>query len=98
MGHYRLDSIARLAGQLRFAPIARRLQQLRAAEDLLLQLKPDQTYSVSAITVAITGYEPKRADAAMLTGVALQHDLGMLVEEVSESLQLDVKAIDEPIL
>ncbi len=98
MGKYRLDSIARLARQLRFAPIVRRLQQLHAAEDLLLQLKPDQTYSVGAITVAITSYEPKPTDTAMLTGIALQHDLGMLTEEVSESLQLDVKAVTEPVL
>ena len=98
MGHYRLDSIARLARQLRFAPIARRLQQLHAAEDLLLQFKPDQTYAVNAITVAITSYEPKQTDGTMLTGVALQHDLGMLVEEVSESMQLDIKAVAEPVL
>jgi RNA polymerase primary sigma factor len=98
MGKYRLDSIARLARQLCFAPIARRLQQLHATEDLLLQLKPDQAYELSAITFAITGYEPRGTDGAMLTGIALQHDLGMLAEQVSESLQLDIKAVPELVL
>lgn len=98
MGCYRLDTLAQLARQLRFAPIARRLQQLDAAEDLLLQIRPDQTYGIDQITCAITGYEPKHPDPAMLAGVALQHDLGLLLEEVSDSLQLHVNSSPQPVL
>lgn len=98
MGRYRLDSIAQLAGQMRFMPIARRLQQLARCEGLLLQLRPDQTYTIDQITFAITDFEPKHPDTSLLAGVALQHDLGMLVEQVSESLQLHVNASVEAIL
>ncbi len=98
MAQYRLESIGELARQMRFTPIPRRLEQLDAAEDLLLKLCPEQTYTLAEILTAITGYEPRQADKSLLTGVALQHDLGMLLEEVSDSLQLHVNSSPEPIL
>ena len=98
MGQFLLDNIAQLAMQMRFTPIPRRLEQLNAAEDLLLKLSPGKTYTIGEVTCAITGYEPRQPDATMLTGDALQHDLGLLLEEVSESLQLHVNSSPEPVL
>lgn len=98
MGMYRLENIAQLARQMRFTPIPRRLDQLALCEDFLLQLQPDQTYTIDQVVLAITGYQSRRPDATLLTGVALQHDLGLLMEQVSDSLQLHVNSSPEPIL
>lgn len=98
MGQYRIHSIAELARQMHFAPIARRLEQLNSTEELLLKLSPDRAYALSEITCAITGYEPRDVGNESLAGVALQHDLGLLLEEVSESLQLHVNSCLEPVL
>lgn len=98
MGKYRLDSIAQLARQMRFTPISRRLEQLDAAEDLLLKLLSEQPYTLTEITCALTGYQPKALDSTLLTGSALQHDIGLLLEEVSETLQLHVTSSLQPVL
>ena len=101
MGEFRLESIERLARQIRFTPLARRLEQLAAGESLLLQIRPDQTYTIDQITLALTGYTPQHPDAprpTLLAGIALQHDLGLLVEQISQSLQLHINSSSVPIL
>jgi RNA polymerase sigma factor (sigma-70 family) len=98
MGCFRLDAIAELARQMRFTPLARRMGQLDAAEEFLLNIRPDQSYTIAEILCAVTGFEPKHADQTRFTGEALQHDLGVLLEDISETLQLHINASAEPIL
>src|SRR5687768_5327404 len=101
MPRFRLDSIASLARQLGFAPRARRLEQLSAAEDLLLRLDSERAYPIGYVIFTITGYRPRDADVEdveLLAGVALQHDLGLLIETVSDAMDLPVLEIQEPVL
>jgi RNA polymerase sigma factor (sigma-70 family) len=95
---YRLDIIASLARQMAFAPLEVRDRQLVAAESLAISLEPSKAYPPDYIIFRITGYNPKQLDAELLTGLALQHDLGVLIEEVSDTL--DQRTIDrsEPVL
>ena len=98
MVRFRLDSIAELAGQLKFTPQDARLAQLAAAETLLLELDPAKAYPLDYLIYRITGYHPKAVTPDLLTGLALQHDLGLLVEQVSLTLELHREKLHEPVL
>lgn len=98
MGKYRLDSIASLARQMAFASAEVRLSQLSAAEALLLELDPLKAYPYDYVVFRVTGYRPKDPGKDLLTGLALQHDLGLLVEQVSETLSTPTADFPEPVL
>jgi len=98
MAKYRIDSIAGLARQMGFTPNDARLAQLTAAEDLLHSIQPAKAYPLDFIVFKITGYRTKDVDQTLLTGLALQHDLGLLIEDVSESLDLQSHLLTEPVL
>src|SRR5690606_21778752 len=101
MAQFRIDSIASLARQMPFAPRAKRPGQLCAAEDPLLKIEPDLGYPAGFVVHALTGFRPKTADtedAELLAGAALQHDLGLLLEQVSDEMDLPALEAGEPIL
>lgn len=100
MPGYRLDSIADLARQLAFAPHEVRARQLDAAEELLLEIEPNKAYPLELVVFRLTGYRPRKTSVAteLLTGLALQHDLGELIETVSDTLDVEVSAVGEPVL
>lgn len=84
-----------------FAPRAKRLAQLASAEQLLLSLEAGRAYPLGYVVHAITGYRPRTADvpdAELLAGVALQHDLGLLIEAVSDAMELPALELTEPVL
>jgi RNA polymerase sigma factor (sigma-70 family) len=101
MARFRLDTLASLARQMGFAPRARRLEQVSAAEDLLLGVEPGRAYPLSYVVFTVTGYRPRDRDvetAELLAGEALQHDLGLLVEIVSDAMDLPAGEVGEPVL
>ncbi len=103
VNRFRLDNIADLARQLEFSPTASRLSQLASAETLILELVPEQTYPLDYIVFRLTGFQRKAVHSAsgnpdLLTGMALQHDLGVLIEEVSATLDLQASESREPVL
>lgn len=101
MARFRVDSLAALARGFGFAPTAKRLAQLAAAENLLLAITPEKAYPVGYVVHAITRYRPKTADvedADLVPGEALQHDLGLLVESVSDAMNLAATDLGEPVL
>ncbi len=103
MGKYRVDLIANLARQLAFTPVGPRAAQLMAAEYLLHDLDPAKAYPLDFVVYRVTGYRPKSAaggdgTADLLTGLALQHDLGLMIEQVSDTLDLIAADSAEPVL
>src|SRR5438034_8588086 len=98
MARFRLDSIEELAGQMRFTPHEGRATQIAAAEDLLHSLDPLKAYPLDFVIFRITGYHPKDAEAMLFPAAALQHDLGQLIETVSDSLNLQAIEISQPVL
>ncbi len=98
MAKFRIDSVADLARQMQFTPQETRSSQITAAEELLHSLDPDKAYPLEFIIYRITGYRPKKVDEDLLTGVALQHDLGLLIEKVSDTLDLHAERLAEPVL
>jgi RNA polymerase sigma factor (sigma-70 family) len=95
---FRIDSIEALARQMEFAPHATRAAQVSAAEELLHAIDPAKAYPLEFIVYRITGYRPKTAGEDLLTGMALQHDLGLLIERVSDTLDVLTTKLPEPVL
>ena len=103
MSKYRVDSIANLARQLAFTPAEPRAAQVLAAEKLLHDLDAAKGYPLEFVIFRVTGYRPKSTahpdgTADLLTGIALQHDLGLLIEQVSDTLSLRATDTAEPVL
>jgi RNA polymerase primary sigma factor len=95
---FRIDKVGDLCRQMAFTPHDSRLAQLSSAEELLLELQPSKAYPFNFIVFRITGYSPKQIDQTLLTGIALQHDLGLLIEQVSETLDLQEGTSDQPVM
>ena len=98
---FRIDSIAALARQMSFTPADTRGQQLAAAEALLFSIDVGKAYPLDFVVFRITGYRGKtsnKAQSELLTGIALQHDLGLLIEEVSDTLDACTTDLAEPVL
>jgi RNA polymerase sigma factor (sigma-70 family) len=96
---FRIDRLAELARQMEFTPHDVRAAQLAAAEDLLHGLNAARAYPLDFVIFRITGYRPKASvDSDLLTGLALQHDLGVLIERVSDTLEIQTELIPEPVL
>jgi RNA polymerase primary sigma factor len=98
MAKFRIDTLDTLARQLTFSPHDARVAQIAAAEDLLHTLDPAKGYPLEFVVFRITGYHPRNGEALILPGAALQHDLGQLIEAVSDSLDLRASDITEPVL
>ncbi|HEV8605929.1 MAG TPA: sigma-70 family RNA polymerase sigma factor [Tepidisphaeraceae bacterium] len=98
MAKFRLDSLAQLSRQMAFAPQEVRSAQIAAAEDLLYLIDPARAYPIEFVIYKITGYRPRGAQRELLTGMALQHDLGLLIEQVSVTLETHTAHVTEPVL
>lgn len=99
MPPYRLEILRSLARQLAFAPADVRAEQIAAAEMLLGDLDRSKSYPPDFVTFRITGYKPKgRVQGEQLTGIALEHDLCLLIEDVSTTLNLVAAQQPEPVL
>ena len=98
MPKYRVNSLAALARQMAFTPLETRGVQVLAAEELLSAIDPNKAYPLDFVIFRITGYRPKRVGEDLLTGLALQHDLGLLIEHVSSTLDIRASDLPEPVL
>jgi RNA polymerase primary sigma factor len=95
---YRIDSLGGLARQMEFTPQELRLTQLAAAEELLHTIDSVTAYPLDFLVYRITGYRPKSVPEDLLAGAAVQHDLGLLIEQTSETLELHTAELAEPVL
>lgn len=98
MAKFRIDTIADFSRQLAFSPHETRAAQIASAEELLHLIDPAKAYPLDFIIFKITGYHPRHVTEDLLTGLALQHDLGLLVEHVSDTLSVHTDLIAEPVL
>ena len=52
--------------QIRFAPRAKKLQQVEAAERLIVEVDPDKTYPYDYVCFRVTGYRPTEPASAKI--------------------------------
>ena len=84
--------------QIRYAPHEVKLQQMEAAEQLVGELKVETSYTWKSICKKITSYKPKNYPDLLVDGEDAIHDLGLFVEELSDSADLDSESADETVL
>lgn len=83
--------------QVRFAPRAKKLEQIERAERLLAELDIAKTYSYEYLCFRITDYRPDAATKTLVSGEDARHDVRLFVEDVSESANVRVEDIPEPV-
>jgi RNA polymerase sigma factor (sigma-70 family) len=85
--------------QVRFAPPARRLEQLAKAERLIAEIRPEKQYPYQYVCYRITDYRPDSHQGLLLSGEELEHDLGRFIEELARSMPaVPVETAPEPVL
>ena len=82
--------------QVRFAPRAKKLEQIERAERLLSELDPGKTYSYEYLCFRITDYRPDPSKS-LLSGAEARHDVRLFVEDVSDAANVRVEDIPEPV-
>jgi RNA polymerase sigma factor (sigma-70 family) len=85
--------------QVRFAPPARRAEQLQKAERLIGELDPDRLYPYQFVCYRVTDYRSDAHPDLLVTGTDLKHDLALFAQKVERSLPpLPVELWAEPML
>jgi len=69
--------------QVRFAPPARRREQLARAERLLTEIDPNKQYPYQFVCYRITDYRPDSYPDLLIDGRDLLHDLQLVVESLA---------------
>ena len=85
--------------QVRFAPPARRLEQLARAERLLAEIDPGQEYPYQFVCFRITDYRPDAYPDLLIPVKTCIHDLGLFIAELARSMPaVPVEEVAEPVL
>ena len=85
--------------QVRFAPRDVRLTQIERAEALLYQLREEDDYRYQELFRKITSasFRPELYPDMLITGTDALHDLRLLVEDLSDSVNLEASSIGEEV-
>ena len=84
--------------QVRFAPREKKLEQIQRTEHLLGEIEPRRTYTYEYLCYRITDFRPTSFSQAKLSGDDARHDLRLLVEDLSDSANLDASTAGERVL
>lgn len=100
MTTFKIPAIGQLSDQqVRFAPPARRLEQLTRAEKLIAEIDPAREYPYQYVCFRLTDYRPEAYPDLLINGEDLIADLYHFIAEVSRSLPaLPVESMAEPVL
>ncbi len=66
--------------QVRFAPPARRLEQLTRAQKLLGEIEPERAYPYQFVCYRVTDFRPESYPDLLISGMDLSHDLALMIE------------------
>ena len=85
--------------QVRFAPPARRQEQVARAERLLGEIEPARVYPYQFVCFRVTDYRSDAHPDLLIPGADLKHDLALFIQRVERSLPpLPVEQAVEPML
>jgi RNA polymerase primary sigma factor len=98
MSRYSHPSMKKLTDrQLRYAPRDVRLRQIEKAESLLEELAPEENYHYRDICERITSFRPDMESDVVISGEEIVHDLRCFVEDLSDSADIPIEAVPEPV-
>ena len=99
MARYNNPAMAQLSRQqVRYAPRSVRLKQIERAERFVDRLHPERFYAYQDVCEELTGYRSEKYPDLQLSGHEAIRDLRCLVEDLSDSLDLSVSDVGEPVL
>src|SRR5437016_2080552 len=85
--------------QVRFAPPARRLEQLARAEKLLAEIESNKAYPYQYIVFRVTDFRPDTYPDLLIPGADLEHDLYLMIAAFARTAPaVPVEAVAEPVL
>lgn len=96
--HYRDSKLQELRDQLvRFAPKSQKIEQAARAELLLGELEAGRSYAYDFLCYRITNYRPQQASRHTIAAADVIRDLHQLIEDLSESAEISVDEVEEPV-
>ncbi|MEZ6106025.1 MAG: sigma-70 family RNA polymerase sigma factor [Pirellulaceae bacterium] len=96
--NYKNEFLAELRDQqVKFARREIKIEQAERAERLVAEIDPARTYSYEYLCFRITGFRPDVAGLVTMTGEDAIHDLTAFVEDLTESANLRVDELGEPV-
>ncbi len=99
MSRYSHPALRQLTEQLtRFSPVDVRVQQMDRAELLITELDEATEYKYPELVEKITGYHPDTYPDLRIDGATANHDIRLLVEDLSASANLPVDQAGEQVL
>ncbi len=85
--------------QVRFAPPAKRLEQLKRAELLLTEIDTERSYPYQFVCFRVTEFRSEAYPTLLIPGQDLVRDLGTMIHQLAGSLPaMPVESMDEPVL
>src|SRR5437588_9934344 len=82
--------------QVRFAPPARRVEQLARAQRLLGEIEPGRSYPYQFVCYRVTDFRPESYPDLLIPGTDLVHDLALFIEALGGTVQA-VETREEPV-
>ncbi|TWU13820.1 RNA polymerase sigma factor SigA [Symmachiella macrocystis] len=99
MSRYRNPAIRQLTEQqVRYTPRDARLRQIERAEQLLEEIDLDKEYHYNDLCQKITTYKAEMYPHLVLSGADAAHDVRLFVEDLSDSADIAVESLAEPVL
>ena len=100
MASFKIQALQELTDQqVRFAPPARRMEQLTRAEKLLAEVDADKSYPYQFVCFRITEFRPTVYSDLVISGSDLIHDLYQVISELADSLPaVPVEEVAEPVM
>src|SRR5215213_9405570 len=85
--------------QTRYAPPARRQEQVSRAERLLSEVEPGKSYPYQYVCFRLTEYRSDAHPDLLIPGSDLRHDLGLFIRKVERSVPaVPIEQAVEPML
>jgi RNA polymerase sigma factor (sigma-70 family) len=85
--------------QVRFAPPARRLEQLARAEKLLAEIDPAKQYPYQFVCFRVTDFRSDLYPDLLIGGAELSHDLCRMIDQLGKSVPaVPIESVTLPVL
>ncbi|MEL6796075.1 MAG: hypothetical protein AAFO89_04550 [Planctomycetota bacterium] len=91
---FKIDDLAELASQLRFAPKSALVRDLERTEELAYELDASGSFPLDYIVFRVTGYRPEQSKDALIAGDELLGDLATLAEHLSAAAKIPLSSLD----
>lgn len=83
--------------QVRYAPREKKIEQANKSEELFNKIEPDKEYSYRYVSYEITDFKAEIYEDILIPASQLQHDLTLLIEDLTESARLQIHEIREKV-